>query len=127
MVFNIGTQNAGVANNVGRDQHIAGGQQGSLVVTPLVLQALQSLRSVVTSASVDDLTTAEANRQLDSVEAELRSQRPDPARVAGPLEKVTRLLVAAGPLAAAVGPLHMLAGWLGSFGDSLLRLLPGLG
>ena len=34
MVFNIGTQNAGIVNNVGRDQHVTGGQQGNLVVTP---------------------------------------------------------------------------------------------
>ena len=36
MSFHIGTQNAGVVNNVGRDQHITGGQQGTLVVTPEV-------------------------------------------------------------------------------------------
>ncbi len=43
------------------------------------------------------------------------------------LEKLTRLLVAAGPLAAAAGPLQTLANWLGTFGSAVLRLLPGLG
>ena len=36
MSFRMGTQSAGVVNNVGRDQHITGGQQGTLVVTPEV-------------------------------------------------------------------------------------------
>lgn len=44
MSFHIGTQNAGVVNNVGHDQHITGGQQGVLVVTPEVRQALYALR-----------------------------------------------------------------------------------
>ena len=76
---------------------------------------------------MDSVTTAEASHQLDEVEAELRSRQPDPERVAGQLEKLTRLLVAAGPLAAAAGPLQTLANWLGTFGSAVLRLLPGLG
>ena len=127
MSFHIGTQNAGVVNNVGHDQHIAGGQQGVLVVTPEVQQALQALRSAVASAALDGAQSREATRQLDEIDGAVASAAPDPERVAGPLEKLTRLLVAAGPIAAAVGPLQTLAGWLGQLGSGVLRLLPGLG
>jgi hypothetical protein len=127
MSFNIGTQNAGIVNNVGRDQHVTGGQQGVLVVTPEVRQALQTLRSTVASAPLDGARNREAHRQLDEIDAAVGSATPEPERVAGPLEKLTRLLVAVGPIAAAVGPLQTLAGWLGQLGAGVLRLLPGLG
>ena len=127
MSFHIGTQNAGVVNNVGHDQHITGGQQGVLVVTPEVRQALHALRSAVSSAGLDDAPSREATRQLDAIDAAVGSATPEPERVAGPLEKLTLLLVAAGPIAAAVGPLQTLAGWLGQLGSGVLRLLPGLG
>ena len=126
MSFHIGTQNAGVVNNVGRDQHIAGGQQGTLVVTPEVREALEALRTTVASADLDGRQSREATRQLDEIEAAVGSATPEPERVAGPLEKLTRLLVAAGPLAAAVGPLQTLAGWLGQLGAGVLQLLPAL-
>jgi hypothetical protein len=127
MSFHIGTQNAGVVNNVGGDQHITGGQQGTLVVTPQVREALDALRSAVASADLDSRQGREATRQLDEIEVVVGSAAPEPERVAGPLEKLTRLLVAAGPIAAAVGPLQTLAGWLGQLGAGVLRLLPGLG
>jgi SpoU rRNA methylase family enzyme len=127
MSFHIGTQNAGVVNNVGRDQHIIGAQQGTLVVTPEVREALDALRSAVASADLDGRQGREATRQLDEIEVVVGSATPEPERVAGPLEKLTRLLVAAGPIAAAVGPLQTLAGWLGQLGAGVLRLLPGLG
>jgi hypothetical protein len=55
----------------------------------------------------------QATRQLDEIEAAVGSVTPEPERVAGPLERLTRLLVAAGPMAAAVGRLQTLAAWLG--------------
>jgi len=127
MSFHIGTQNAGIVNNVGRDQHLTGGQQGVLVVTPEVRQALQTLRSTVASAPLDGDQNREAHRQLDEIDAVVGSAAPEPERVARPLEKLTRLLVAVGPIAAAVGPLSTLAGWLGQLGAGVVRLLPGLG
>jgi hypothetical protein len=126
MSFHIGTQNAGVVNNVGRDQHITGRQEGTLVVTPEVREALQALRSTVASVELDGRQSREATRQLDEIEAAVGSATPEPERVAGPLEKLTRLLVAAGPIAAAVGPLQTLAGWLGQLGAGVLQLLPAL-
>jgi len=46
------------------------------------------------------------------------------------LERLTRLLAAAGSLAtsgaALLGPLHALAGWLGALGGPILALLPAL-
>jgi hypothetical protein len=60
----------------------------------------------------------------------LRTGRPDKPRFAGALERLTRLLAAAGSLAsggaALIGPLHALAGWLGALGGPILALLPAL-
>jgi hypothetical protein len=57
----------------------------------------------------------------------LTGREPDISSIFGPLERLTRLLVAAGPIAAAVGPLQTLAAWLGQLGAGVLRLLPILG
>ena len=89
-------------------------------------EALEALRSTVASADLDGGQNREATRQLAEIEAAVGSVTPEPERVAGPLERLTRLLVAAGPIAAAVGPLQTLAAWLGQLGAGVLRLLPGL-
>jgi hypothetical protein len=127
MSFHIGTQNAGVVNNVAGDQHITGGQHGTLVTTPEVLQALQALRATVATVHLDASARKEAICQLDEIDAAAKRARPEPEKIAGPLEKLTRLLVAAGPIAATVGPLQTIAAWLGNVGAGVLRLLPGLG
>ena len=55
---------------------------------------------------------------------------PDRARIAPRLERLTRILLAAGSLASAgsalVGPLGTLAHWLGALGAPILGLLPAL-
>jgi hypothetical protein len=64
------------------------------------------------------------------MDAALQAEQPDRPRFARVLERLTRLLAAAGSLAssgaALIGPLHALADWLGALGGPILALLPAL-
>ena len=131
MTFNIGNQTGGVINNVAGDQHISGGQQGVLVTAEDARRALASLRQAVAAAGLDEATEAGAQAEIAEMDDAIRAERPDRHRFAGALERLTRLLTAAGSLAAAgtalVGPLHALAGWLVAIGEPVLQLLPAFG
>jgi hypothetical protein len=130
MTFNIGSQSGGVINNVAGDQHISGGQQGVLVSTEDARRALGELRQGLATARLDEATAAGAHAQVADMEETLRTERPDRPRFARALERLTRLLAAAGSLASAgaalLGPLHALAGWLGALGAPILGLLAAL-
>jgi hypothetical protein len=130
MTFNIGSQSGGVINNVAGDQHITGQQYGTLVTTEDARQALGDLRHGVTSAGLGGGTAADADAQVAEMDSALQAGRPDKPRFARALERLTRLLSAAGSLAtsgaALLGPLHALAGWLGALGGPILALLPAL-
>ncbi|GAB2651658.1 hypothetical protein [Kribbella swartbergensis] len=130
MTFNIGNQNAANINNVGRDQHITGGQTGIVVTPEQARQALADLRVGVKATRLDPVTSVAAESELRDIEAGLRQPEPDRARIAPRLERLTRILLAAGSLAAAgsalVAPLRTLAQWLGSLGEPILGLLPML-
>jgi hypothetical protein len=128
MTFNIGSQSGGIINNVAGDQHVTGGQQGTAVTLPDARQAMRELRSALATAPLDRATATEIRAQLDQADAELGVPQPDPGRVARCVERLTRLLIAAGPLATAsatvVGSLQTIANWLASLGEPILRLLP---
>jgi hypothetical protein len=128
MTFNIGNQNAANINNVGRDQHITGGQTGIVVTSEQARQALADLRVGVKATRLDPVTSVAAETELRDVEAGLRQPEPDRARIAPRLERLTRILLAAGSLASAgsalVAPLRTLAQWLGPLGEPILGLLP---
>jgi hypothetical protein len=128
MTFNIGNQNAANINNVGRDQHITGGQTGMVVTPELARQAFAELRAGVKAAQLDPAISVAAETELRDVEAGLRRPEPDRARIAPRLEGLTRILLAAGSLASAgsalVGPIRTLAQWLGALGAPILGLLP---
>jgi hypothetical protein len=130
MTFNIGSQSGGVINNIARDQHITGGQHGVLVTTEDARHALAELRDAMAAAGLDEATAAAAHGQVTEMEEVLGPESPDRPRFARALERLTRLLVAAGSLASAgtalLGPLHALAGWLGAIGAPILGLLPAL-
>jgi len=130
MTFNIGSQSGGVINNVAGDQHITGQQYGTLVTTEDARRALGDLRHAVTAAGLDQATAGAAHTQVAEMDETLRAERPDKSRFARALERLTRLLGAAGSLAtsgaALLGPLHALAGWLGAIGGPILALLPAL-
>ena len=130
MTFNIGSQHGGVINNVAGDQHISGQQYGTLVTTEDARRALGELRQVVTTSGLDRATAAAAGTHVAEMDEALRAEQPDKPRFARVLERLTRLLSAAGSLAtsgaALLGPLHALAGWLGALGGPILALLPAL-
>jgi hypothetical protein len=130
MTFNIGSQSGGVINNVAGDQNIAGPQHGTLVTIGDVRRALGELRHALGTAGLDQATAAGAHTHVAEMDKALRAERPDKHRFAGALERLTRLLGAAGSLASAgaalLGPLHALAGWLGALGGPVLALLPAL-
>ena len=113
MTFNIGSQSGGVINNVGGDQHITGGQQGTVITTEQARQALHDLRDALSSAPMDQGTADAARAEVTEMDAAMRDASPDRSRFAAALNRLTRLLTAAGSLASAgtalAGPLHTLA------------------
>lgn len=131
MNFNIGHQTGGVINNVHGDQHVAGGQYGTLVTAEDARQALHDLRQAIAASGMAEPTAAAAYAEMTEMEAELHTARPNRARFAHALERLTQLLAAVGPLATAsatlIGPLQALVCWLGTSGEPILRLLPVLG
>jgi hypothetical protein len=130
MTFHIGSQTGGIINNVARDQRVTGGQHGTVVTTEAALRAVHELREALGAAALDARTSTEARARVGEIDTELRTPQPDRSRVAGCLERLTRLLAAAGSFATAgvvlVGPLQTLARWLGTLGEPILRLLPTL-
>jgi hypothetical protein len=130
MTFNIGSQSGGVINNVAGDQHISGGQHGVLVSTEDARRALGELGHAVAAAGLEGATATRAQAQVTEMGEALHAGNPDRPRFARALERLTRLLTAAGSLAsggaALLGPLHALAGWLGTLGAPVLALLPAL-
>jgi hypothetical protein len=128
-VFNIGSQQAGVINNVAGDQQITGGQQGAATFasTAEALAQLDRLRAAMERLALSDPVRAQAAEAIESAQAELQAPEPDKGRVAGHLERFTRMLRQAGALLAAgeavAAPLQSLAAWLGPLGAPLLGLL----
>ena len=131
MTFNIGDQHAGIINNVARDQHNAGGQQGMVVPVQEAQRAVRELRDGLRSTTLDASAAAEARAQLAEIDTAMHAPEPDRSRVAPILKRLTQLLVAAGSLSTAsttlIGPLQTLAGWLGTLGEPILHMLPVLG
>jgi len=127
MTFHIGQQTAGVINNVGGDQRIDGGQQGTVVTGKDARRAVRELRNALAGVALDDATAAEARAQVAEIDAAVHAPQPDKHQAAGPLKRLVKLLADAGSLATAgtaiVGPLQTLAGWLGAHGAAILSLL----
>jgi hypothetical protein len=127
MTFNIGHQNAGIINNVGRDQHVSGGQHGHPVTTEDAGHALGELRLALAASGLAEPMASAAHTLAAELDAALSARQPDRPRFGAALEGLARLLAATGSLvtagAALTGPLHTLASWLGAAGEPVLRLL----
>lgn len=131
MTFNIPSQQGGVINNVGRDQRIEGGQHGTYAPSAVDVAAeVAQLRAALAAAGLPAEVAESAAAQVDELERAASADQPDRQRAATALEKLTRLLVAAGPLATAAtafaGPMTALVSWLGPLGQSVAKLLPAL-
>lgn len=130
--FNFsGDQHAKIINNAAHDQYIAGGQHVTAVTAPEARRAVRDLRDGLTTTTLDESAAAEARAQLAGINAAMHAPEPDRSRVKAFLERLTRLLLAAGSLTTAssslIGPLHTLASWLGTLGEPILHMLPILG
>jgi hypothetical protein len=123
----IGSQNAGIINNVAGDQWVAGGQHGLAGPAGPARQAVRDLGQALAATPLEATAAAQANLQVAAMAAMLDQPQPDRPRLAGLLERLTRLLASAGSLvtsgAALVGPLRTLAEWLGALGVPVLHLL----
>jgi len=120
MTFNIGSQQAGQINNVDGDQYLHGGQHGVVVTTDDARRLAADLRRALPNTTLSRKDAHTARAAIDEIDAGLTGTQPDRPRVAGGVERLTRLLSAAGGLvgagAALAGPLSGLAGWLGGLG-----------
>ncbi|WP_285703124.1 hypothetical protein [Microtetraspora sp. NBRC 16547] len=123
MTFNIGNQQAVNINNVGGDQTIQGGQQGTF----LGGEPSEWAASLVTRLHALSLPSEAA--EAEAVQTELNRARPDRQSIATRLTRLTEVLSSAGAIAAAGeslrGPLMALAGWLGALGAPIMRMLTG--
>ena len=109
--------NYGTINQAGRDINITQVQ---------ALEATADLRAALARAELVPEDNRAAERELDDVEEELRKPDPDKQRVAARLESFTAILKSAGALAVAgaalVGPIGVLAGFLGPLGHAVVKL-----
>jgi hypothetical protein len=128
MTFNIGNQSGGIINNVAGDQTIHGDQRGELVTSREAQQAARDLREAVDHTDLPDDATA--RRKAQDIDAEMRSGAPDKSKVARYLDGIARAIATAGGWARAgaaiLGPVRILATWLGHLGIPILGLLPAL-
>ena len=127
MGIHIRDQHAGVINNIDGDQVIYGGQHGMVVTSEDARRAIRDLRDALASAALGGATAAQARAHVAEIDAEVHAPQPDKQRAAGPLKRLVKLLADAGSLATAgaalIGPLQILAGWLGAHGAAILGLL----
>jgi hypothetical protein len=118
MAFNIGSQQAGVINNVDGNQTVHGGQIGNVVADP---------RALLATLPLPDAVTSRIYPELDAVDAELRSPQPNQPAVISRLGRVVSTLKSAGVLAAAgsglLASLTTLVNSFGELGRPLLHLL----
>ncbi len=131
MSQHIGSQQGGVFYNAGRDQHIVGSHTatvGTNGVTREILIAAADLRAALDQAGLAEPLQARAREEMAAVDEALSAPETDQPQVASALQRLTGVLLAAGPLATSaaslVAPLQTLAKWLGPAGQSLLQLLP---
>jgi hypothetical protein len=124
-VFEIGSQQAGIINQAGRDQTIL--QSDGIYAPGTPLGALAELRDALREIDLDAASRRTVDRALDDVEDELDGPAPDKSRVAKRLKRVVSVLETTGALAGAAerldSPLRHLAGWIGAAGASLIRML----
>ncbi|AWS43028.1 hypothetical protein [Streptosporangium sp. 'caverna'] len=123
MTFNIGNQQAVNINNVGGDQTVQGGQQGTF----LAGEPGDWAESLVTRLQALGLRVEAA--EAEAVQTELARSQPDRQGIATRLIRLTDALNSAGAIAQAGeslrGPLMALASWLGALGAPVMRMLTG--
>jgi hypothetical protein len=128
VTFNIRNQTGGVINNVAGNQHISGGQAGTVVTLESARDAARALQDAVAGAGLPPETAAAARTAATGITAELRKDPPDRQTVADRLHRLAGVLTATGSLGTAVtsvlDPMKTLVTWLGHLGAPIARILP---
>jgi len=129
MNIHIERPTAGIMNISEGPMTFYGDQHANVVTDESARQAVNELRGTLARVALDQPAAAMTRTQIAEIEVAMQSPQPNKSRIAGILERLTRLLVAAGSLTTAstsiIGPLQTLAAWLGHLGVPLLGLLPG--
>lgn len=125
MPFNIGSQQAGVINNVDGNQTIHGGQTGNTVTDPRAL--LDRVRQEFAALPLPSAVTSPVYLELAAVDAELRSPEPNKPAAVNRVGQLINTLKSAGALAMTgtglLSALTALANSFGELGRPLLHLL----
>lgn len=115
--------NYGTINQAGRDVIAPSVASSSLEA----LVAATRLRAALDGLDLSPEADRAAREDLDRVERELRTPDPDRGEIARRLQRATETLKTAGALAAAgaalVGPIGVLAGFLGPLGEAVVKLV----
>jgi hypothetical protein len=113
MPFNIGSQQAGVVNNVEGNQTIRGGQTGGL--DPRAL--LDLVRQDLAAAHLPTDLAAHVHTELDAIDGELGKSQPNRQAAASRLGRIIGTLKSSGILATVgTGLLASLTALMNSFG-----------
>jgi hypothetical protein len=113
MAFHIGSQQAGVINNVDGNQTVHGGQNGSIDRREL----LGRVRSQLAALALPAEFARQVDKDLDAIDADLSAPRPDHKAAADRLGRVVGSLTSAGVVArAGAGLLTALTALVNSFG-----------
>ena len=115
--------NYGTINQAGRDVIAPNVASSSLEA----LVAAAQLRAALADLDLSPEAGRAAREELDGVERELRRPEPDRDEIARSLKRATETLKTAGALAAAgaalVGPIGVIAGFLGPLGEAVVKLV----
>jgi hypothetical protein len=129
MNINIhGPVNAGSMIVGGHDVNIGGDINAAVASPSDALSIVRDLRTAIGTLDLPAWTRTQASTQLNAIENEVDTHRPNKASIADKLGRLTNVLNAAGALATAgtgVVPMILrLAVWLGEHGRAIIGMLP---
>lgn len=127
MTFHIGSQQAGVLNNVAGDQHNHGGQHAAMPAPPEVLAALAELHARLDQLQLHPADHAQIDAELTELNTSLVAGTATKKDAAERLTRFADTARRAGVLVTAVSGLGVaittLGRWLGPVGAALLSLV----
>jgi hypothetical protein len=98
--FNIGSQQGNISNVAG-DMIVHGGQRYVAVPADAIREELAKFRQILSTVPLNPESQRTTEVLLVQATQELDQPQPDAQRVAGPIERLTRVLKDAGALASA--------------------------
>ena len=126
MSFQIGSQTAGVINNVEGDQTVSGVQIGQVGDDQARATAVQ-LWHAIRLAGLPDPVARQATAEAAALVDDIRRPQPDRPTVAGRLQRIVALVASVASLvtggSAIAAAVQGLASWLGQLGAPILARL----